>query len=321
MPPVAPPARLSRRSVLALFPSALVLSACGSGSDGDGATGASPQASAYRVTVTTPDDGEVTFDRFPRRIAALNGGRVIPFLLPFLSPDHELVGYGGDADPEGFPWIADQLEGLPQADIADGVPVETLVGWRPDLLVANGNVGDVWEPARAVGPLVQLPETDWRATTRLLGQIFQAPDVAERTVAETEGLLAEQRLATPVTAAVLSRYQDNGTLGFQVPGAELPNFLSDLGIEVAASETAVDGYEDVSLETVADRLDVDQVIVLNYGEELQQILLSDPLFRRVPAVAAGRVVTFTALQTAAAFPVTPPSMPVVLEALAPVLRA
>lgn len=317
MPPVAPPCRLSRRSVLTLVPSALFLAACGSGSDDDG--GAPPQTGAYRVTVTTPDDGEVVLDRAPRRIAALNGGRVVPFLVPFLSPDHELVGYGGEADPKEFPWIADQLRGLPQADIADGVPVETLVGWRPDLMVANGNVGDVWEPARAVGPLVQLPETDWRASTRLLGEIFQAPDIAERTVADAEQLLEGSRLATRRTAAVLSPYQDNGTLGFQVLGAELPNFLADLGIDVAASDTAGDGYEDVSLEALSDRLAVDWVIVLNYGEELQKSLLDDPLFRRVPAVADGRVVTFTDRQTKAAFPVTPPSMPVVLEALTPVL--
>lgn len=306
---------LTRRRFLAVLGASGLLTACAPGRADVAADTGHPRS------VTTPDDGTVVIDRAPRRIAALNGNRVIPFLLPFLSEERRLVGYGGGATPEDFPWIAEQLRGLPVSPDEDGPNVEAYASWAPDLMIANGNIGDYWEPARAVGPLVQLPETDWRATVRLLGEVFDEPAVAERTIADTDALLAGARRTTEITAAVVSPHQTGGTLGFQVLGAELPNFLADLGVRVAPSPTALDGYEDVSLELAGERLDVDRVIVLNFGDDLQAALLEDPLFRAVPAVAEGRVVVLTGQQTAAGFPVTPPTVPVVLDALAPLLAA
>lgn len=306
---------LTRRRFLAVLGASGLLTACSTG------PGPAPADPGFPRTVTTPDDGAVVLDRAPRRIAALNGNRVVPFLLPFLSEEYQLVGYGGDATPEEYPWIAEQLRGLPNSPDLDGPTVEAYASWAPDLLVANGNIGDYWHPARAVGPLVQLPETDWRATTRLLGEVFADPDAAERTIADTERLLDAARRSTPITAAVLSRYQEGGTLGFQVAGAELPNFLADLNVVVAPSATASDGYEDVSVELLRERLDVDRVIVLDFGTELQASLLADPLFTAVPAIAEGRFVALDGQQTAAGFPVTPPTVPVVLNALTPVLEA
>lgn len=316
---------LSRRALLAALPAAGALAACGGPSTDGPATQTVPSSAApsgadgYEVTVVTPDDGEVTLTTEPVRIAALNGNRVIPFLLPFLTGDRELVGFGGGATGEEFPWIADAIEGVERSPDVDGPSLEAYAGWDADLLLANGNLGDYWEPARAVAPLVQLPETDWRATVRLLGQVFDEPDVADRTIADTEELISEAALTTRVTAVVLSPYQDDGTVGTQVLGAELPNFLADLGVDVARSDTAADGYEDVSLEQLSGLLDVDWVIVVNNGQELQDAFLADPLVTATPPFQAGRVVVLDPQQSAAAFPVTPPTVPVVLDALASVL--
>ncbi|WP_170131249.1 ABC transporter substrate-binding protein [Quadrisphaera granulorum] len=283
---------------------------------------AGPAASGdYSVTVTTPDDGEVVLTAAPARVGALNGNRVIPFVQPFLDEGHVLVGYGNEADPEKYPWIQAELEAFTAVDDSDGPNVEEYAAWDADLLIANGNVGDFWEPAREAGPLVQLPETDWRATTTLLGEIFQKPDVAEDVIATTEATIADARLAEPVTAAVLWPYQENGTVGTQVLGAELPNFLGDLNITVAGSDTAVDGYEDVSLELLAERLaGVDHVIVLSSGDDLQQRFLDNPVVADIPVIASGHVTRFTDVQTGAGFPVTPMTVPVLIDALSGVLK-
>lgn len=306
----------TRRQFLGLLASAGLLGACGSG-PADGAT----DGSYVPRTVTTPDDGPVLLDRAPRRIVALNGRRVIPFLLPFLTAGYQLVGYGGETAPEDFPWIAEQLGSLPVVPDEDGVPVEAIAALRPDLMLANGNLGDFWEPARAIGSLVQLPETDLRATVTLLGEIFGAPEVAQRVIAETEAQIAGARLATPLTAAVLVNYQTNGAVNVRVPGAEFPNFLQQLNIVVADSPSAMDGYEDVSLELISERLDVDHVIIGNTDDDLQAALLADPVFARIPVIAEGRYTTLTVQQSEAGFPVTPPTVPVLLDALAPILQA
>lgn len=309
--------RLSARGLASVIVLTLSLLAACSEADSGSNTAEDP----YSVTVTTPDDGEQTLTDEPRRVAATNGSRVIPFLEPFLDDDHVLVGYGGSPEPAEFPWIQEQLETLPNSPDVDGPELEVYASWTPDLLLANGNLGDYWEPVRKVGPLVQLPETDWRATTELLGQIFEKPDVAEAVVAEGEELIAEARREEPVTAAVLSPYQDNGTVGTQVIGAELPNFLRELNIEVADSPTAQDGYEDVSLELLEDLLaDVDHVIVLDNGGDFQQDFLEDPLVKDLPAFKEGRFTAFDRVQSGAAFPVTPPTIPVVIDAVTPMLE-
>lgn len=304
----------TRRRFLGLLGAAGLVTACAP------APAAGPAEPGFPRTVTTPDDGPVVLDRAPRRIVVMNGNRVVPFLAPFLTAEYEIVGYGGEATPEEYPWIAEQLAGGPAFGIADGVPVEAIAALEPDLILANGNLGDYWEPARAVAPLVQLPETDLRATVTLLGEVFGAPDTARRVIGEVDAQIAAARRATPVTAAVLLSYQDDGTVNFRVPGAELPNFLAELNVRVADSPTAVDGYEDVSLELASARLDVDVVIIGHAGDELQAALLADPVFSAIPVIAQGRCVVLTAQQNAAGFPVTPPTVPVLLDALAPVLE-
>lgn len=308
---LAPPDRreATRRDFLTLIGAAGLLGACSAPAPD------APAAAGYPLTVTTPDDGPVTIERAPRRIAALNGNRVVPFLLPFLSAEHQLVGYGNGTVPEDFPWITAQLRA---STLFDGL--EGCARLRPDILIANGNVGDAWEPYRALGTLLQLPETDWRATTRLLGTVFTDPDAAERTVAEAEARIAGARRTTPITATVFSPYADDGTVGTQGRGAELPNFLADLNITVAPA-VSPDGYDVLSLERLTDALDVDHVIVLNNGDDLLEEFLAQPLLVRSPVSARGRVTVFDPQQFAAGFPVTPPTIPVLLDALAPLLRA
>lgn len=313
---LAPPVDdATRRRFLGMMAAAGLLSACSA------APVAAPADAGFPRTVTTPDDGPVVLDRAPRRIVAMNGNRVIPFLLPFLTAEYQLVGFGGDATPEEFPWIAEQLAAGPAFLFGDDVPVEAVAALAPDLIVANGNVGDYWEPARAVGPLVQLPETDLRATITVLGEIFGAPETAQRVIAEVDAQIAAARRATPVTAAVLLSYQDDGTVNFRVPGAELPNFLADLNVRVAGSPTAVDGYEDVSLELASQRLDVDWVVIGHDTDELQAALLADPVFSAIPVIAQGRYVVLDSQQNSAGFPVTPQTVPVLVDALAPILSA
>ena len=311
------PAHRRPTMAAALACCALLLSARGS----DGSADASESDSeAYSVTVTTPDDGQITLTEAPRRVGVLNGNRVIPFVKPFLDDDHVLAGIGNDPDPELFPWIADELASAPRADDTDGIDLEAVASWDADLLLANGNLGDYWEPARQVGTLVQLPETDWRATVTLLGSIFEKPELAEEIIADTEALIEDAALDEEITAAVLSPYQENGTVGTQVLGAELPNFLADLNITVAASDTAVDGYEDVSLESLGDRLEgVDHVIVMNNGDELQDNFLANPVVANLDVIAEGDVTRLTQLQSGAGFPVNPLTVPVLIEALAGVL--
>lgn len=304
-------------AVTALLCTSLLLTACASDA---GASSDEEDAgdTGYSVTATTPDDGTFTLTKEPFRVGALNGNRTIPFIKPFLDEDHVIVGYGNEQDPAKFPWIREELETLPLVpDSGDSIDLEAVAAWNADLLIGNGNIGDAWDPVKKIGTVVQLPETDWKATVTLMGKIFQKPELAEQIVADTQALIDGARLDAPINAAVLSPYQENGTVGTQVLGAELPNFLTDLNIKVAGSDTAEDGYEDVSLERLADRLKgVDHVIVFNNGDELRDRFLSNPIVAGIPVIKNGNVTKLTQIESGAAFPVNPLTVPVLIEALA-----
>lgn len=77
----------------------------------------------------------------------------------------------------------------------------------------------------------------------------------------------------------------------------------------------------MSLEVVRERLAVDWVIIGSYGDEPQASLLIAPASPPSLAIAEGRFGTFTAQQTVAGSPVAPPTIPVLLDALAPALNA
>lgn len=96
-------------------------------------------------------------------------------------------------------------------------------------------MGDNYDPLERLGPVLRLPETNWRRSTRILGEVFDSAAKAEQVITETDAMIAKAPRPTPVKAAVVSPYQQNGTVGFQTLGAELPNFLSELNINVAPS--------------------------------------------------------------------------------------
>lgn len=295
---------------------AALLAGCGSDTE---------EASSDRRVIKAPE-GTVTLEHAPERIGVMSGSRVFPFLLPFLeSAEFDIVGYHGDNSAQTHPWIPAKLWRLPRDPDNDGYDIERLATWNADLFIGNGNIGNAFDPIeKKLAPVLRLPETDWRLTTRLLGETFQAAGVAERVIADTEAVIADARRSTPVSAAIVSPYQENGTLGFQTLGAELPNFLGDLNIKVAPSpkKTQFQGYEDVSLERISERLDdVDWVLVFYNSDELTAGLLENPLFRRTGVVQRGNVIVLDAEQSSAGFPATPPSIPVIIEAVREILRS
>jgi iron complex transport system substrate-binding protein len=324
MPAAAPPrpalrpcGALTRRRLLASGAGALLAAGC-----------AAPRPVApgagYPRTVATVE-GPVALPTRPRRVAALNGNQVGPYLLPFL-PDVEIVAWGERVPLETTPWLADALAAVPALPYDDAaLDLEQLALLAPDLNIGNAP-GDVWAPTAAVAPLLTFDPVDWRATTTLLGEVFELPGRAADAVATTERLIADARRATPVTAAVIGRYSDPAVVDLLTTGSPLPALLDELGVATGTSDAAEDGYEQVSLELVADRLDVDHLVVLDYGHDpvaagAQDALLADPLIARLPVVREGRVVRLTATQTLAVDPPNPATMALVLDALAPVLDA
>lgn len=198
-----------RREFLAILAAAGLLSSCATDESGPSA----PDA-GYPRRIDTPE-GATTLPRLPGRVAVTNGKRLLPFLEPFLAGfEINVVGYGVENEPELYPWIPAELFARPNSTDANGIDVERYASWTPEVILVNDNVGDLFEPLENLAPVVRVPEADWRPSMRILGRVFDDDATARRGVAETEAFIAANRRATPLDVAVVSEYQDDGTVGF-----------------------------------------------------------------------------------------------------------
>lgn len=209
----------------------------------------------------------------PKRVATVSLNYVVnltyvgPFLEPLLGEDGvELVGFGTARDiADDNPWLVDMAADVPGFDNSGGANLEALSGYRPDLILANGD-DDFWDSAAQVAPLLNVDDSDWRGTTRLLGDVFDAAPTADRTVADTEQLIADARRTDAIKIAILWADSNDGNVTFAHEGAAMADALAELGLETGpGTDPASGGYETVSLELASQRLDVDRVVVLAFS--------------------------------------------------------
>lgn len=301
---------------------ALVLAGCGAG---PGAPGGAA-AEGYPRTVRTAA-GDVELPRPPRRVVAMGANFVVPFLSPFLGGAPELVGYGERLPVEYTPWLADAIRGVPDYDLNAGVDLETVASWRPDVLVANLAEDGFWDDAARIAPLVQFDPEDWRGSIALVGELFEDRAAADEAVRRTEDTIAAARRADPLPVAVAYRYADPAVVEVVTSGTPFGRFLDELGLAAPDPQDPATPYEQVSLELAPGRLaDAEYLVVLDFGSDAeaagaQQALLADPVLARVPAVARGRVLALDSSTTWAATPPNPSTVPLLVDALRPLLDA
>ncbi|NJO83483.1 MAG: ABC transporter substrate-binding protein [Blastochloris sp.] len=225
--------------------------------------------------------GSVTIDSQPRRVIALNQ-IALQYLVPFLGDDVELIGYAQRDNM--LPVIAAAVAGLPSYNAGDlGVAnLELLLSWKPDIAFAS-IASDYYGPVAQVTTLINLPPAradSWRESTLMIGAVLDLEERAKALLAETDALIAAMAAPDRGTLAIAYVYNP-GLVTFQTDVTPLGQVMEALGYDVAApADLTSQGFEEISIEVAAERLDVDHLLVLNYGKEAVDGIINEPGARR-----------------------------------------
>jgi iron complex transport system substrate-binding protein len=312
--PVVPPRRRrapgGARVAVVLAAAAALLAGCG------GSAGTQQQTATAGATASAPGEsfprtvkhelGETTIPARPQRVVAVTDGAELASLLALgVTP----VGFGQRNEPLR-PWLAERgAASVPSYRLAgDEVSFERMASWRPDLIVVQAGFATKENLARysSVAPTVVTSFVDWRASLRQVAE-------ATGTTAKADELVAATAAAVERTKAALAGrpgLKVQAVTVFDGPEVYRLNAASPLGklapqlglAPFPAQQTTGEAVESLSLEKLPE-IDADVLLVQDFGRgraAYEQLKQRD-IWKRIPAVKAGRVVELTVEESDASY--------------------
>jgi iron complex transport system substrate-binding protein len=308
--------RTPRLLAAATAATALVLSlaACGSDSDEDttASEGAeSPAADAFPVTIEHVY-GETTIEEQPERVATVAwANHEVPLSLGIVPVGMSKATWGDDDNDGVLPWVEDELEELGAEtpvlfDETEGIDFEAVADTQPDVILAaySGITQEEYDTLSKIAPVVAYPDVAWGTSVqdmiRMESQALGMAEEGEQLVADLDAQVAESYEAHPALAgkSIMFAYIDPNDLsqvGFYTTHDTRPGFLAEMGmkmpavVEEASAETD-EFYVTRSAENPEQFEDVD--IFVTYGDpdgKMVEMIQSDPLLSKIPAVEAGAI--------------------------------
>jgi iron complex transport system substrate-binding protein len=231
----------------------------------------------------------------PRRVFCVEARGMLEIALALDLPTIAAGTYEDEPFPPAVSELAREAGVEPLSISGEGPSLEAVARLEPDLILGPTYlVESAYEQYAQIAPTLALPtnqDEPWAETLRRLAEEFGREDQAAGPIGEYEDereRLREkwgERLET-VTVSIFYA----GTDGVYVYGDSslIYQTLRDLG------GVTPEGYDpegrDISPERI-DLLDADVLLRLSFGEEYDLDLSENALYQKLPAVAAGRVVT------------------------------
>ncbi|MEW6152951.1 MAG: ABC transporter substrate-binding protein [Actinomycetota bacterium] len=281
---------LTRREFVAALTAAGLLAACGR----DRVT--APDGAATRTV--TSHNGPVEVPADPGRVVAAIGSFEIDMVAVGVMPVLT-TSFAG-------PWV--KLGS--SVKITENIPPdpEELLALRPDLMLGWNWVTaePVYEKLVKIAPYVGLGESaatagpgfengplkSWGTLFLSVCDVLGRRPEGERLVAELEtrlDRLAERRSGQPRLRVARIEFYKSGSFSWRGQDEDTAELMRRIGLEVVGPATS---ERDQSLERLAE-IDADRLIIPVGSESIPRAVYEEvaatPLFRAIPAVAAGRV--------------------------------
>lgn len=233
-------------------------------------------------TFDIPDD--------PKRVICIDS-RID--LEPAVALGLEVVGYGYG---EPMPWVP-VTKG---AELVGNTPsLERILALNPDLIICTyigDGEGEMWpaRPLTRVAPVLSIPyELPWKDTLVKLGQLTRRGGVADALLAEYNALIADikarhaEKIATRKVLVV--QPGDGNVVYFQTARDMVQiQVLNDLGAPLPPAMKYPDHHIAAeNFESYFGEADAFLYVLMEEGAEAATE--SNPLWRRLPAFAAGNV--------------------------------
>lgn len=253
----------------------------------------------WAETTLQHESGALSFEQPPQRIVALNWAATEMLLGLGIEPVAiaEREGYRAWANHPPLP------EGVADVGTRREPNLEAISALKPDLILVSSDLNTMLPALESIAPTAvhtlfkpgQMP--DARAREVLLelaaglgrasaGQAL-LEDISARQQANAEKLRALGRAGTPV---LLMTFLDENTLRVQGNNALLSTALEELGVENAWQGASNHwGFATTSLSRLGPYADAHFLILSPTPPGLQQALQSNPVWRAMKPVQAGRV--------------------------------
>lgn len=289
---------------------ALSVSAC-SGSSADKQSDSPAPASAQTVTVEHAF-GTVEVPASPERIATVNwANQEVPLALGVVPVGMAAANFGDEDGSGMLPWVKEKLEELGGDtpvlfDETDGIDFEAVAATRPDVILAaySGLTQEDYDTLSAIAPVVAYPDvpwgTAWREMILLNSKGMGKEAEGEALVNSLEEEIAAETARYPElkdkSVMFLTHIDptDLSQVSFYTGNDTRAKFFEDLGMKPAravAEETARNNQFSATISAErADTLDDVDIIVTYGGDDLVELLQSDPVLSKIPAVANGAIV-------------------------------
>lgn len=264
-------------------------------------------AFAQEMRTVTTSLGSYEIPAEPRRVVCIDSRLD---LEPAVALGLNVIGHAYN-QPE--PWVPSRPE---WSFVGDKPDLEKVLALDPDLIICTdvGNPDSEYWPInrlKTVAPVLPPPYAQpWKAILSQIGGWTGRAGAADAILAEYDALIDDIRtrraaLIAGKTIAVVQPWSD-GTVYLQATMSLLqPQVMADLG---ARTLPPVEGNI-VAAENFADVFGaVDAILYVNHGEGVVEQIAKDPIWSRLPAIAAGKTLApvgntnfggvFTAMQTA-----------------------
>lgn len=202
-------------------------------------------------------------------------------------------------------YLQGDLEGVPT--IPHDLPFEAVQKFSPDLMImdsASMVEGGKYEQYSKIAPTYVIGtevNNDWRDELLRVGEVFGKKDEAQKvlddyeTKAKEAKAKIEEKVGTPSAAAIwlvggsffmVSDNLSSGAVMYQDLGLQVPDVVKEI------SASGESNWNAVSLEKLVE-LDAEYLFLINSDTGSGSSVLSDNLWKSIPAVKAGNVYEFS----------------------------
>ncbi|RJE79009.1 iron-siderophore ABC transporter substrate-binding protein [Paracoccus sp. JM45] len=290
------------------------------------------QDADFPVTITHAL-GTTTIPVKPERVATVAwANHEVPLALGVIPVGFPGASFGDDDDDRILPWVTARIAELgatppPLFDEGEGIDFEAVAASAPDVILAaySGLSQSDYDTLSLIAPVVAYPEAEWTTGWRDMIRFDSAgmgmAAEGDALIAQAEDLIAKAVAEHPQikgkTAMFVTHLDptDLSVVNFYTANDSRVRFFEDLGLTSPESVLQASRAGQFSGSVSAERIDMfdDVDIIVTYGgQNLLDLMRSDPLLSRMPAVANDAVVMLGDGPQAAAANPTPLAIPYVL---------
>ena len=242
--------------------------------------------------------GRTTLEAEPKKIAVLSTGQLDDLLalgiVPTATTRADNAGLVPDYLADAFPKDKARLAGMTDAGTRQAPNLESLAAARPDLILANDSLGELYPKLSKIAPTVITAGNgiNWKRDLLLVGDAVGRGEAAHDMLDEIVGDAGKKGKAVEGDPAVsMVRFTPDRTRMFGV-SSFTGSIAVDMGLQRPASQRFHAISEDIGAESI-DTADGDWIFYSvqgDPGDTDAATVVAGPLWKSMKAVRAGHAV-------------------------------